>query len=110
MDADTRIEKITNMLNSLQDSINDLDNHASMLVDAVKNQPNVTSGDVDKNSEMYQNIQRMSSHISDRTSHVEDLINNILNPESIQHKINHIKQIEEKQNYWNNKLRENNDN
>lgn len=98
------------MLNSLQESINDLDNHTSMLVDAVKNHPNVSSHGADKNSKMYQNIQQMSSHIIDRSSHVENLINNILNPETIQHKINHIKQIDERKNYWNNKVRENNDN
>lgn len=114
MDADKSIEKIMGIFDSLQTSIDGLQEHADKLNEAyqpyIPNDQGYSENFVDENQaspELVAQLQEITNHISDKTSHIENIMTNMFNPDMIAHRLNTIKLIEERKKYWMNHIRDN---
>jgi hypothetical protein len=104
MDANTHIEKIIDSISSLDTSLLNLQYHIDQLNDTSNAFNTVTTQhgagtqyDIEKKFEVLQ------SNITEKSTNVENLISNVLDPERMQLKINNLKNIQSRIDYWKNK-------
>lgn len=105
MDANTQIENIISSISSIQDTINELQSTITNL--NIVHKEFIDTHNINEN-ESDNKISNMKSELLDKVSHVENVISNTLDSEKLQHRLDFIKKIEDKKNYWNDKLKDQN--
>lgn len=104
MDANTHIEKILSSINSLGETILSLQDHVDSLHVMHQNfNEGSTSYGEGTHTELQSKIESIKSNIIDRSLHVENLASNVLHPERIQQKMDNLKKIQERNDYWKNR-------
>lgn len=108
MDKNKNIDIILKELESLQDTVSDLQINANDLNEFHQQFVNDNEPDSQQNiSEEFQTkLETIIDHVYTRSTHIEQILSSILNPVNINHRINTMKKIEQRKQHWLNKARE----
>jgi hypothetical protein len=101
MDANTHIDLLFSTINSLGDSLSGLQSTISDLHSQI-NLHDVSNDNQQIDANTASKLETIKSNISQRSTHVENLISTALDPNQIQKKIEMINMIQGRINYYKN--------
>jgi len=102
MSAEKQVQLLMSNISSLEDSLNELQNHTNNLYDASKiNVASELNPNAEPHPDFLSQLEGIKSHIMDKSEHLENVISTALNPEQIQRKVDLMMKVQNRMNYHN---------
>ena len=99
MDANKQIERLLGSISSLEESLRNLQSSAESL-----NELNIARGDSSGTNASDTRLDELKIAITERSKHLESVMATVLNPDNIQNSVNSLKKIQDRTNYWNERI------
>lgn len=108
MNSNNHIEKLLSNINSLSETISDLQGQVDNLHNTHQEYTNNISENMSNPSEEVEShINNIKNTVISRSNHLQDIINNSLHPSVIQQRIDNINKLEERKQFWANWIEQN---
>ncbi len=102
MSVEKHFQLIIDNISSLENSLNDLQNHANNLHDASQiNFATDFGPDAEVHPEFSNQLENMKSHVMAKSQNLENIISTALNPEQIQRKMDIMMKVQNRMDYYN---------